>query len=240
MCPGSMAGSPTFLNNSVRHFWVASRLALPTTVLCSPGGKAVGCGNQCAKDPPLTLTSGTKRRSSSNKESVRRFTTYSPTRVLRRGRKHRVATEKAAALRNISFAWRSSRFSRSNALSRSPSSLLIPGPSPASRSARRKKYATRNCESLPVGARICAVRHYTRRTQGPRQHLDPRSCGAPAAAANRKPAKRSPDAPLEGSRREHNEIRLGDLKTGARAIPLSPTARRVLADLPRSNPTTRG
>ena len=32
---------------------------------------------------------------------------------------------------------------------------------------------------------------------------------------------------------EHDEIRLSDAKTGARAVPLSPTARQVLASLPR-------
>ena len=32
---------------------------------------------------------------------------------------------------------------------------------------------------------------------------------------------------------EHEEIRLRDGKTGARAVQLSPTARRVLAGLPR-------
>ena len=32
---------------------------------------------------------------------------------------------------------------------------------------------------------------------------------------------------------EHDEIRLRDAKTGARAVPLSPTARQVLAALPR-------
>ena len=40
---------------------------------------------------------------------------------------------------------------------------------------------------------------------------------------------------------EHDEIRLRDAKTGARAVPLSPTARQVLAALPRQadNPFTR-
>ena len=32
---------------------------------------------------------------------------------------------------------------------------------------------------------------------------------------------------------EHDEIRLRDAKTGARAVPRSPTARQVLASLPR-------
>src|SRR5262249_30664818 len=62
----------------------------------------------------------------------------------------------ALALRRISLAWRSSRTSRSSALMRSRSSVVVPGRLPWSRSACRTPFDS-GCDVAPILARIDAI-----------------------------------------------------------------------------------
>src|SRR4029453_7827250 len=69
------------------------------------------------------------------------------------GRRSSSAPKKAAADFRISFARRSSRFSRSSVLSRSRSSLVIPGRSPSSVSALRTHLRSVSAET----PNLCAI-----------------------------------------------------------------------------------
>jgi hypothetical protein len=90
--------------------------------------------------------------------------------------------EYADALRRISLAWRSSRFSRSNALMRSRSSVVGPARCPRSRSAWRSQIAQR----LAAAADLCRDRADRRLSRGVLARVLPHQAHRPLANLRRK------------------------------------------------------
>ena len=103
-----------------------------------------------------------------------------------------------------------------------------------------KKYPTRSCE------RFLSEREFLR-LGTVLDELEAKGKISPSAAAGLRllmltGCRRNEILTLrwEDVDREHDEIRLPESKTGARAVPLSPTARQVLASRCPGSPTTRG
>ena len=88
--------------------------------------------------------------------------------------------------------------------------------------------------ALPVGAGIRAAGHRDPRTRNGAQYVS-KSAAAALRLLMLTGCRRNEVLTLrwEHVDLEHDELRLRDAKTGARAVPLSPTARRVLTGLPR-------